>query len=184
MSPWDDLRLVSGYLREIDHLPKAAIDFGLLRRVAVVLNDGNTPHSPMYWDLVEALIENLLMDSVIFEIDIDKGPLIFTSFASMRECVAGRPELAVPFSRATLSRSGRVHALIHVEPWAMIGGPFPYSDSWTFAIYRETDDVKGLRDACYRVCAQHGLPILEEMCGLVAPEKSSLWKCMVRWLFR
>jgi len=184
LKPWNTFRLVYGYLPEIDRLPETAIKLGLRRRVAAVLNDDDVPHSRLYWDLVEVFVQTLRGDSVTFEIDTDVDTLVFTSVSLMREYVDGRPELGGPFNRATFYVRGRARAFIHVEPWAAAGGPFPYSDSWTFAIYRDTDDIAGLRDACYRVCMQHGFPIEDEMRGLAAPEGPRWWKRVLRWLLR
>ena len=184
MKPWENFRLVSGYLPELDRLPATALRLGLLRRVAAVLNDSAAPHSRLYWDLIEAFVESLPADSVTFEIDTDKESLPFASVSLMRQYVDGRPQADCVFNRATFCLRGRAHAFIDVEPWAAVGGPSPYSDSWTFAIYRDTDDITRLRDACYRVCAQHGLPVLEEIRGLAAPEEPPWWKRLLHWLLR
>lgn len=184
MKPWENFRLVSGYVPEIDRLPRTALDLQLQRRVAAVLNDDNAPHSRLYWDLIEAIVESLRADSVTFEIDTDKESLPFTSVPLMREYVDSRPQLGRPFNRATLYLGGRAHAFIDVEPWAACGGPFPYHDSWTFAIYRDTDDITRLRDSCYRVCAHHGTAVLEEIRGLAAPEERPRWKRLLDWLLR
>lgn len=184
LKPWNSFRLVCGYLPEIDRLPETAMKLGLPRRVAVVLNDDDVPHSRLYWDLVEVFVQSLRGDSVTFEIDTDVETMVFTSVSLMREYVDGRPKLGVPFDRATFYLRGSVQAFIDVEPWAAVGGPFPYSDSWTFAIYRDTDDMMCLRDACYRVCMQHGFPIEEEIRGLAVPEGPPWWKRALCWLFR
>jgi hypothetical protein len=184
MHSWHDFRLVTGYLPEIDRLPDVAAQLGLLRRVALVLNDDDAPHSPLYWDLVKAMTESVAADGGTFEIDTDRDPLVFDSLVAMREHVAGHPETGRPFNRAVFCRGGRATAFINVEPWAAVGGPFPYSDSWTFAIYRETDDARTLRDACHRVCARHGLPVQEELQGLPEPRGAPWWKRLVRWLLR
>jgi hypothetical protein len=184
MKPWEHFRLVSGYLPEIDRLPETARKLRLLCRVAAMLNDGDAPHSALYWDLVEAFVESLPADSVTFEIDTDKETLSFTSVSSMRQYADRRPELGRPFERATFFFRGRATAFIDVEPWAAQGGPEPYHDSWTFAIYRETEDMMRLRDACYRVCAQHGLPVLEELHGLASPKEPPWWKRLLQWLLR
>lgn len=182
--PWECFRLIFGYLPEIDRVPDTARKLGLLCRVAAVLYDDEIPHSLFYWDLVEAFVESLPGDSVTFEIETDKDLLVFSSASLLRRSADGCPELGIPFNRATFYLRGRGQAFIDVEPWAMIGGPDPYHDSWTFAIYRETEDVTQLRDACYRVCAKHGLPFLEEIRGLAAPKEAPLWKRFLRWLLR
>jgi hypothetical protein len=138
----------------------------------------------LYWDLVEAFVESLPADSVTFEIDTDKESLPIASVSSMREYVDGRPQVGRPFERAIFYLRGRAHAFIDVEPWAAVGGPFPYYDSWTFAIYRDTDDTTRVRNACYRVCTQHGIPVLEEIRGLAAPKEQPWWKRLLRWLLR
>jgi hypothetical protein len=188
MKPYQDFRLVFGYLPEIDRRSKAAQKLGLLKRVAAVLNDDDVPYSQLYWDMVVTFVENLNHDSITFEIDVGDiadAPLVFTSLLTMREHVESPPrEFGVPFSRATFFLRGKANAYIDTEPYACAGGPDPYHDSWTFSIYRATDEVTSLRDACYRVCRQHGLPILEEMQGLPAPERVPLWKRLVRWIIR
>lgn len=185
MKPWEHFRLVLGYLPCIDRVPVAAAKLGLQRRVALVLNDDDVPHSQVYWDLVEAFLESLVPDSVIFEIDSANGPLAFASVSLMREHVEGRkPEFGGPFNRARFFQRGKANAFIDVEPWAAVGGPSPYSDSWTFAVYRDTDDVTLLRNACYRVCQQHGWPVLEEIRGRDTPVEPSWWRRLVQWFLR
>ena len=185
MKFWEHFTLVSGYLPELDELPETAQQLGLLRRVAIVLNHDDVPHSQLYWDLLAALVKTLRADKVWFELDTFPGESIsFESVSAMRQYVDACPEVSAPFDRAMLYLGGRAHVFIHVEKWAMAGGPFPYSDSWTFAIYRDTDDVARLRDACYRVCTKYGLPIEEEIAGLSAPEQAPRWKRMLRWLLR
>ncbi len=185
MKWWEGFTLVSGYLPEIDELPEIALKLGLLRRVAAVLHHDDVPHSSLYWSLLTAFIETLRADSVVFEMDtVPKETLLFDSLSSMREYVEARPEVGGPFDRATLYLGGRAHAFINVEPWATCGGPFPYSDSWTFAIYRDTDDLARLRDACYRVCHEHGMPLREEVHGLAAPQETPRWKRVLRWMLQ
>jgi len=44
------------------------------------------------------------------------------------------------------------------------------------------DDLTRLRDDCYLVCKQHGLPILEEVHGEMEPVETPRWKRWLRWL--
>lgn len=185
MKPWDRFLLVSGYLAEIDRLPRTALDLGLQRRIAVVLEDNDAPHSPLYWDVIEGIVESLSADGVMFEFEIEKDKtLFFDSVSSMRTYVESHPQVGRPFNRATFCLCGRPHAFIDVEPWACCGGPYPYYDSWTFAIYHDLDDMTRLRAACYRVCRLHGWPILEEIHGLAAPRPVPRWKRLVQWLIQ
>ncbi len=184
MELWEDFRFVFGYLPEIDRLPTMAEKCGLRCRVAAVLNYSDVPHSPLYWDMVGAFVENLDHDSIVFEIDTESTPLVFTSVREMQDLVESRPtDYGGPFDRATLYLRGKAKAFIDTEAYAMCGGPQPYSDSWTFAIYRETDEATGLNDACYGVCSQYGLPTLEAMHGLPDPQEPPFSKRLLRWLF-
>lgn len=181
MEPWIDFRLVLGYLPEIDDLPKMAATLGLSCRVAAVLNYPDIPYSELYWDMVAAIVGSLEHDSATFEIDTGKVPLVFTSIDAMREHVERPPaRFGVAFSRATLSLHNEVTALIDTAPY----GPEPYYDAWIFGIYRKTDELTRLRDACYGVCSQHGVPILEEMQGLPAPHEAPFWKRLLRCMFK
>lgn len=183
MKWFDNLRLVVGFLPEIDLLPETAQKARLLKRVAVVLNLDEIPYSQFYWELFEAFAADSLHDSVAFEIDSERSPPVFASLAALREYVERPPkQFGVPFSRAVFSLQGKATAFINTEPWATVGGPAPYHDSWTFSIYRETDDVTSLRDDCCRLCARYGLPVLEEMQGLPAPQPAPLWKRLAKWL--
>jgi hypothetical protein len=209
MKFWENFRFVLGYLRWIDELPETAQKLGLSYRTAAVLNaeldKDDTPDIQVYWDIIDAFIEAFTPDNVEFEIDVyfnkctvfslvpffrncaEHQPtkcLVFNSVPSMREYVERRSERGVPFDRAFFYKQDKVIAFIIVEPYALCGGPFPYHDSWTFAIYRETDDMTRLREACYRVCEKHGLPIEEEMQGLDAPEAEPRWRRFIRWLLR
>ena len=192
MTEWDNFRLVLGYLPEIDRLPKTAATLGLPCRVAAVLNHPDIPYSELYWDMVAAFVESLEHDSVIFEIDTncdsitseivtDDVRLVFTSVDAMREYVERPPaRFGVAFSRAAFSLHNEVTAFIDTAPY----GPEPYYDAWIFDIYRKTDEVTRLRDACYSVCSQHGVPILDEIQGLPAPQAAPLWKRLLQWLLK
>lgn len=196
MTESENFRFVLGYLPEIDCVPKTAATLGLSCRVAAVLNCPDVPRSALYWDMLGAFVGSLQHDSIAFEIDIDHDSitfeigagnvrLVFTSVDAMREYVERRPEkFGRPFNRAALLLHNEVTAIIDTEPWAMGGGPQPYSDSWTFAIYRETDEASRLKDSCYRVCSQYGVPILDEMRGLPVPQEPSLWTRLLRWVLK
>jgi hypothetical protein len=184
MTIWDNFRLVSGYLRWIDRLPETAIKLGLPFRTAAVLNDSDTPHTQIYWDMIDAFVESIASDSVKFEIETNDGFIHFNSVASMRDYMRSHPDYNIPFKRAFFSLRGKVIAFMDVEYWAFCGGPFPYHDSWTFAIYRNTEDVTLIRDACYRVCEKHGYPVEEELHFLPAPEEMPLWKRFIQWLLK
>ena len=180
---WKDFRLVFGYLKWIDKTPKTAAKLKLLRRVAVVVHHDDTlPHTALYWDLVTAFTETLGTDSVTFEIDSNNETLVFTSIALMQAFVEAHPNRVYVFDRAIFYLQGRSQAYIEVEPWHAIGGPEPYHDSWTFAIYRNFDEIDQLRSACHRVCRQHQVPIEEDIQGLQAPEKMSWLGRALRWL--
>lgn len=179
---WRDLRLVSGYLPEIDQPPEAALKLNLTRRVAVVVNDNDIPHSRFYWDLLEAIVESLPGECVTFDLNTGQVELSFDAISQMRAYSDGQPDLGIPFDSAHVRVRNKTVAYIQVEPWNMLGGPYPYHDTWTFAIYRAIDDLTRLRDACYRVCREHEIPIAEEMQGLPHPEPTPFWKRLVRWL--
>jgi len=180
---WEDLRIVTGFLPWIDTLPETASKHGLPCRVAVIFNHSGVPHSRLYWDLVDAFVGSLNSDSVIFEIDTGGVPLIFTSVDMMHSHVMEAPErFGIPFSRATFFVAGRVTAFIDTEYWAQVGGPFPYSDSWTFSIYRSTNTSMKLQDECYQVCTRHDHAVLDEMRGLPSPEPLPLWRRLLKWL--
>ena len=179
----ENLRIVTGFLPWIDTLPETASKHGLPCRVAVILNHSGVPHSPLYWDLVDAFVDSLNSDSFNFEIEAGGVPLVFTSVDMMRNYVMEYPRrFGIPFSRATFFVAGTVIAFIDTECWAQAGGPFPYSDSWTFSVYRSTDSSTKLQDACCQVCTKHDHAILDEMRGSPKPEPLPLWRRLLKWL--
>lgn len=182
--PWEDFRIVAGYLPEVGAIPSVAAKLHLPFRSAAVLHYGDVPQSPLYWELVQAIVEYVPAESVVFDFDYDETPLRFMSLAQMQQHMAGRPEVDVAFNRATLFKSGKPTALIDVEPYALGGGPFPFSDSWTFAVYRAAPNVAALREACYAVCQRHGLPILEELQGRETPQPRAWWRRCLDWALR
>ena len=168
MGEWNDFRLFFGYMLD-DHVSETAQKLDLRNRVAAVLHGDYVPHAPLYWDLVNAFMEALAHDGVVFEIDrtLDGPPDRFTSVAVMQEYVRSCPKIAVPFNRATFLLQGT--AIAFIESWDMAGPCEPFYDSWTFFVYLPSNDVTSLRDTCYAVCRKHGLPIEEEMHGSAVP---------------
>ncbi len=177
-------RFVIGFLPEIDRLPEAAIRMGLRYRLAAILNYDAVPHSQLYWDLIDSFVESVPSDSLLFELEAGKALLSFPSVSLMRVYTHEHTQVSRPFDRATFIFRSKVSAYLDIEPWAMIGGPFPYHDSWTFSFYRDVEDITRIRDACYHVCDNYGVHILDEMHGLPFPKEAPRWKRVIQWLVR
>src|SRR4051812_20980279 len=136
MSDERKVSLVVGYVPDVDALPADVERLGLRRRLALVL-DTHRPSSPdMVFD--EELYDRFLR----IVIDAVKADAILVRDGKQEAKASGADELhrlqlarpeeeREPFERIVLSRGAVPVAVVGSEPWARVGGPRPYHDSYT-----------------------------------------------------
>ena len=88
-----------------------------------------------------------------------------------------------PPIRVYLVRGNRMVAYAETEPWALVGGPFPYHDSYTLAFYTADDRTHEFQCICERISKEMGANIIGVHKGLASKEPfTPLWMRPLRWL--
>lgn len=181
------IKIVTGYLKNIDYPNATASELGLPNRFAVVLDTYRESKGYMYFDtelffsLLQNILEEIPYDSMTIRLDTD-GKRVVGSIRAFQDHLDNLPEEdREPFCRMTLLTNNTPVSLIDTEFWTMGGGPQPYHDSYTFSFYRKNADTSGLRRACYTACGKHDATIVAEIQGLSAP-RISLWTRLRYWI--
>jgi len=178
------VKLVSGYLPNIDYPNKTAHNMGLPFRFAIVLDSFRQSKVDMFFDAelfftlfhrIFSIIEHDTV-TILFE---EEGKIAFGSLDAAAEHFYSIPEEdREPFVTATLSLNGTPTGLICAEWYYRVGGPAPYHDSYTYSIYRNRENPSDLADACRRACAEERALVTGEFQGETAP-KISVWKRII-----
>lgn len=178
------VKLVSGYLPNIDYPNKTAQEMGLLFRFAVVLDTFRESKVDMFFDaelffiLFDRIFSVVQYDAMAIEFD-EEGKIAFGSLDAATEHFYNLPEQdREPFVQALLSLNGAPTSLVRAEWHYRVGGPEPYHDSYTYSIYRRSQDPSDLVDACRAVCAEQRALVAGEFQGDSAP-KISRWKRII-----
>jgi hypothetical protein len=154
------VKLVSGYLPNIDYPNKTARNMGLPFRFAVVLDTFRESKIDSFFDaelfftLFHRIFDIIQHDTVTFQFD-EQGKISFGSLDAAAEHFFSMPEEErEPFVQASLSLNGAPTSLIRAEWYYRAGGPEPYHGSYTYSIYRAREEHSDLRDACRTGCAE------------------------------
>jgi hypothetical protein len=174
------LKIVVGYVRGVDRLPRHVQDLHLTRRVAFVLDSYRSDNVDMFFD---AELYAALLDSTreVFGADrmsavLSRGETATIGSASDAERIL-QSELeggSEPFTKVMLSRGGTIVAVIESEPFAYSGGPEPYHDSFTVPIYSREDAAGRLEASARSVCSRLGAEITEIVRASESPEAPGL----------
>lgn len=173
------LRMVLGYLPGIDNLPRFAHRVGLQCRTAFILDSYRSSCVDMYFD-VELYAS--LLDGIgrIFRPDrataYEEGHRIIdiTAPSGARKTLLSAEECK-PFSRIDYSCGEATVAVIVSEPWAQVGGPEPYHDSYTFSVYSADDAQGALIAEAQKVCAILGAEIVEIIRAQTRPARRGVF---------
>ena len=161
------MKIVIGYVPGVDRLPKDVRALGFDRRVAFVLDTFRADKVDMFFDteLYAALLDAVreasranrlsVVSSSGKTLDLPNGyavvGLLERNAESMRE----------PLFRVIMNRDGTPVSAVDLEPWAHIGGPRPYHDSYTMAVYSRDDLAERLEGAARAVCRRLGAEVTE-----------------------
>lgn len=182
------LCMVSGY-HAASFPPADAFESGLRHRFAVVLDTYRRDKADMYFDtslflhLVPTLCQTIGFDSVA--IRITEGNCLH-SFDDLARHYDGleEPEHEPP-DRIDLLRSGVLVGVVETEFWTMVGGPFPYHDSYTLSLYTERDRSSDLQRVSETACSEVGAVITGYHKGQESKEPyRPWWRKALRWLAR
>lgn len=173
------LRLVRGY-ESGTYPPPRAYDAGLRERFAAVLDtyrpdaEGMLSDVELFLGLVDALLEAVPHDQVLFEL------------GDTRQASAPRPIVTLePPQQIILAWQGRVVGVIETECRVNIGGPEPFHDAYTVAVYTKVDRSADFRAACGAVCEAAGAVASCFAEGVALREPFvPFWKRPLRWVGR
>ncbi len=180
MNSMQPFKIVKGYLPEVDILPSEAKNFGLTHRCAFVIESYRPNCVDMFFDaaLYEGLVNivHKVVGSDKIRIQISKRETREVATAEEFHTLV-EEMLSVtksPFPCLFLLRNSSVVALIHSEPWALLGGPSVYHDSYTLAVFTQSD----LSDRLTQDARAYAAEVEAELSGIVqfepTPPKFSL----------
>jgi hypothetical protein len=169
------MRLVLGYVRGVDRLPRQARRLGLVQRSALVL-DTYRPDSPdalldaaLYAALVVAVARAVAATASWARLE-GGGVLDVSAPGAALVALEAIPEVErVPFPKVEYRSGAAIVALALHEPYANVGGPEPYHDSHTIAVYTAADRFKELEEEVARAVQRSAGESLEVIHGEPSP---------------
>jgi hypothetical protein len=180
------LRLIQGY-RQDDYPPPRAYDAGLRARFAIVLDAYRPAAEGMLFDvelflqLVGALLEAVPHDRVVFEVAEDRR---IDALRQLEATYTGASLVGLePPDQIVLLRDEKPVCVLETECRVDVGGPEPYHDAYTLALYTQADLAPGFRAVCERVGAALGATLTGYDQGARQREPYvALWKRPLRWV--
>ena len=180
------LTLVGGY-HEHCYPPKTAYEAGLRYRFAIVVHSDckNNPDesfdAELFLALVGAIQEALDFDSQAIQLNTDLAvkslikltELYLSSVAREREA----PQKISYYKNSSLVCEEQT------EFWNLIGGPFPYHDSYAFCFYSAEDCFEQLASRCLIVGQQLGIETPSKYYGQDFRKPLSWHKWLLNWLW-
>jgi hypothetical protein len=139
------VKLVRGYVQNIDHLPRDLKDLGLIHRFAVVQDTYRPGDADPYIDmsLYETVVNTVyrVTDATGIDIQLEDKAEVESDLNDFKNRVrqitkAPNPE---PFPRINLRQGMSAIAVIECVPWWRVGGKEPYHDSCTLSIFTRSD---------------------------------------------
>jgi len=179
-----DLYLVKGYQKNI-YPPNDAYAANLRYRFAVVLNtnyptiDGSHFEVEYYFDLLDTCLSEIGYEKLLVNLDNNNE---YASTKIVKENILNMPEEdREPPLRIWLYSNDEKFGLIETEFWVKCGGPFPYHDSYTLAIYTQKDVSDKIVENCTRVASKWGGKIIDVIEGKKTPLPRQPWWKKLFW---
>jgi hypothetical protein len=180
------LKLVFGYLKDIDRPNKKADSSGLSRRLAVAFDTWRSDRADMCFDsrlylaVLSAILEAVPHDSIkIFTGSTEEYSSLSQLEQKYRSVAEDERE---PFRCADVFQAGRLVGHINTVRYDAVGGPEPYHDAIVAEVFLRDLDEEKLRTKISEAAAGEGAVIKEVRRGGPAPS-ISLWT-RVRGLIR
>lgn len=143
-----------------------------LKRTALVFSPDFNGHSVLEWDCVK----DCLWDAV------DEIKLGFRSSIEIERDDDENDDVPL---RVAFAAEGRLRCIMLAEFWCNVGGPFPYSDSYTFSFFTRSDlDDSAVMASLLKVMDSHK-EITVRQVVTEAPRYSMWWRLvsLLRSLF-
>ncbi|HEV3343190.1 MAG TPA: alpha/beta fold hydrolase [Pirellulales bacterium] len=157
------IALVAGY-HPCSFPPPTAYDAGLKQRFAVVLSSYRPDKEDMFFDaelfvlIADALLQAIPHDSL--DIEFGVGAPHLKSLTELTELYASQNEIDhEPPNSMKAFFGDRLVAVEETEPWAAVGGPAPYHDSFTMSFYTAEERTAEFRRICEAVACQSGVTV-------------------------
>lgn len=156
------LRIVHGYFPEVDRTPVDATAHGFGERIAFVFDTDRPDRADAFfdWALYARLADEVKSVLACDRIDaLDETGSIRSFWAVGELGRYGVGELAdEPLRALTCYRGPEVVAFADAVPWARVGGPEPYHDSYTIAFFAKDEETIGrIERAARKAAAAQGI---------------------------
>jgi hypothetical protein len=162
-----EMKIVIGFL-PVDRIPRDLAKAGFHYRFAFVLDPSPaSQEAPFDIALYERLVEMVrtLVRAERIRIIISRKEAIEVSTTEDFHKLLVRNSENEPFSRLIFLRNGSAVAAMASEPWAHVGGPHPYHDTFTLALLTSTDFADRLLEHTRTYAAALGAKITEVVHG-------------------
>jgi len=187
MANYRPMKLVVGYIPGVDRASDSARELSFKYRTAFVLETFHPDKVDMYFEvkLYCALVQAVggIVGADILRAELSSGKRV--DLATAIECMAQLEQLPEherePFPRVACLREGRIVAIIESEPWARVGGPDPYHDSYTVAVFSASDLSNELLTLTGKVSAEHGVDLAEIIRGNDQESEGGTVPTVRRW---
>lgn len=158
-----EVALINGYLRS-DSRPRIAKLANLGSRVAVstTSEDGIDAELDrgLYRDILRVALAVLEGDSIRIERNRKSEAISVANIDANQVCdwIEGNDE---PASAIEFLDKGIVGGVLVTEFWVNVGGPDPYHDSYTFALYSSANECAAFAFKLRELCGILGRPVRE-----------------------
>lgn len=170
------VRFVRGFVEGVDDIPARAKQIGFQSRLAFVLSTYRAGEIDLMFDddLYLALVGAISSAVGCDEFRVGPAdPQEKVSPAELRSRLKGEPgSEREPFEFLEAVHHGRVRAVIVSEPWARVGGPEPYHDSFVAAVFSDEESLSRIERDARAACDRLGAEIVETIAASPQPEHS------------
>jgi len=136
--------VVIGYLPNVDRFPRDAERLGLRHRCAFVMHTDSPLHADMVFNVP---LYHAMIAMVWAALRCDRAELEFLPSRRTARSLAELETLVLEHTRAeeapvpelTLFRGSAAVGFVESQPWANVGGPALYHDSYTVAVFTSSD---------------------------------------------
>ena len=187
LRPGRDVHLISGYLAGLDRSSRQAHQLGLNRRFAAAMTSFRTYEVEAVFDvllygaLVAAVARAVGADSFRVEGEGDSMPRA-VDFGAVESRLAMLGKADEPPTRITMHAAGNAVVIAESEPYARIGGPAPYHDTYTVAFYCADARIERVADAVRQACIATEAQISSESRGEPDAPRGAWMKLVSRFM--
>jgi hypothetical protein len=170
------LTMVVGYIPRVDELPREARDLGFLRRVALALDTCRSNNVDLYFDvdlytaMLDVIGQALASNQMSLRLR-SRETAEAAGALDVKRRLEGVPVLErEPIPTILLKRGDLAVGLVESVLWANVGGPQPYHDSYTMAVYSSEDVAARLESMVRSRCEREGAELTEVVRASPTPQ--------------